>query len=47
MVESARSNSPGGLSSVDPGVVVQLEALGGDVREFRRKLWVRSSARGV
>ena len=40
MVESARSNSPGGLSSADPGVVVQLEALGGDVRELQRKLWV-------
>jgi RNA-directed DNA polymerase len=40
MVESARSNSPGGLSSVDPVEAVQLEAVGGDVRELQRKLWV-------
>ena len=39
MVEVARSNSSGGLSSVDPAVV-QLEAMGGDVRELQRKLWV-------
>jgi RNA-directed DNA polymerase len=40
MVESARSNSPGGLSSVDSAEAVQLEAVGGDVRELQRKLWV-------
>jgi RNA-directed DNA polymerase len=40
MVESARSNSPDGLSSVDLTEAVQLEAVGGDVRELQRKLWV-------
>jgi RNA-directed DNA polymerase len=40
MVELARSNSPGGLLSVDPAEAVQLEAVGGDVRELQRKLWV-------
>ena len=41
MVESARSNSPGGLSPVDPASeMVRLEATGGDVRELQRKLWV-------
>jgi RNA-directed DNA polymerase len=40
MVEIARSNSPGGLSSADPTEAVQLEAVGGDVRELQRKLWV-------
>ena len=41
MVEFARSNSPGGLSPVDPGSeMVQLVASGGDVRELQRKLWV-------
>jgi len=41
MVESARSNSPGGLSSADPvSEMVRLEATGGDVRELQRKLWV-------
>ena len=36
----SRSNSPGGLSSVDPAEAVQLVASGGDVRELQRKLWV-------
>ncbi len=41
MVESARSNSPGGLSPVDPASeMVQLVATGGNVRELQRKLWV-------
>jgi len=40
MVAVERSNSPGGLSSVDPAELVQLEAVGGDVRELQRKLWV-------
>ena len=41
MVESARSNSPGGLWSVDPASeMVLLEATGGNVRELQRKLWV-------
>ena len=48
MVESARSNDPGGLSSADPAGDVALVAMGGDVRELQRKLWVaakRSSGR--
>ena len=40
MVETARSNSPGGRSLADPAEAVQLEAVGGDVRELQRKLWV-------
>ena len=40
MVAVERSNSPGGLSPVDPAELVQLEAVGGDVRELQRKLWV-------
>lgn len=40
MIESARSNSPGGLSSVDPASEMALVATGGDVRELQRKLWV-------
>ena len=40
MIETARSNSPGGRSLVDPAEAVQLEAVGGDVRELQRKLWV-------
>ena len=40
MIGIARSNSPGGLSSADPVEAVQLEAVGGDVRELQRKLWV-------
>src|SRR5919108_3487113 len=40
MVELARSNSLGGLSSADPAEVASLEATGGDVRELQRKLWV-------
>jgi RNA-directed DNA polymerase len=40
MVELARSNSPGGLSSVDPAAMAQLMAMGGGVRELQRKLWV-------
>ena len=40
MVETARSNSPGGRSSADPADVAQLEAMGGDVRELQRKLWM-------
>ena len=40
MVEIARSNSPGGLWSADPAETVQLEAVGGDVRELQRRLWV-------
>jgi RNA-directed DNA polymerase len=41
MVELARSSSPGGLSSADPASeMVQLEAMGGDVRELQCKLWV-------
>jgi RNA-directed DNA polymerase len=40
MVELARSISPGGLSSVEPAAVAQLEAMGGDVRDLQRKLWV-------
>src|SRR6266487_2117750 len=39
MVELARSNDLGGLSSVDPADA-RLEAGGGDVRDLRRKLWV-------
>jgi len=39
MVEIARSNSPDGREPVDP-VEVQLEAIGGDVRELQRRLWV-------
>jgi RNA-directed DNA polymerase len=39
MVELARSNDLGGLLSADPAGV-QLEAMGGDVRELQRKLWV-------
>ena len=40
MVEPARSNSPGGLSSVGPADDVALVAMGGDVRDLQRKLWV-------
>jgi RNA-directed DNA polymerase len=40
MVELARSNSPGGLSSADPAAMAQLMAMGGGVRELQRKLWV-------
>jgi RNA-directed DNA polymerase len=40
MVAVERANSPGGLSSADPAEAVQLEAVGGDVRELQRKLWV-------
>jgi RNA-directed DNA polymerase len=41
MIETARSNFPGGLSPVDPGSeMVQLAATGGDARELQRKLWV-------
>ena len=40
MVETARSNSPGGRSLADPAEAVRLEAVGGDVRELQRKLWV-------
>jgi RNA-directed DNA polymerase len=38
MVEVARSNFPGGLSSADPAS--GLMPCGGDVRELQRKLWV-------
>jgi RNA-directed DNA polymerase len=40
MVGVARPISPGGLLSADPVEVVQLDAIGGDVRELQRKLWV-------
>jgi RNA-directed DNA polymerase len=41
MIETVRSNSPGGLSPVDPASeMVQLEATGGDARGLQRKLWV-------
>lgn len=41
MVAVERSNSPGGLSPVDPASeMVLLAATGGDVRELQRKLWV-------
>src|SRR6266567_4540913 len=40
MVGAVRSNSPGGLSSVDPASEMALVATGGDVRELQRKLWV-------
>jgi RNA-directed DNA polymerase len=40
MIEIARSNFPGGLSSVDPASEMALVATGGDVRELQRKLWV-------
>jgi RNA-directed DNA polymerase len=40
MIAVERSNSPGGLSSVDPASeMVQLVATGGDVRELQRTLW--------
>jgi hypothetical protein len=37
MVGVARPISPGGLLSADPVEVVQLDAIGGDVRELQRK----------
>jgi RNA-directed DNA polymerase len=40
MIEFARSNSPGGLLPADPVETVRLVAVGGDVRELQRKLWV-------
>jgi RNA-directed DNA polymerase len=40
MVEVARPNYPGGLSSADPASEVALVATGGDVRELQRRLWV-------
>jgi RNA-directed DNA polymerase len=40
MVETARSNSPGGPSSADPASEMGLVSTGGDVRELQRKLWV-------
>jgi RNA-directed DNA polymerase len=40
MIELARSNSPGGLWSVDPASEMAVVATGGDVRELQRKLWV-------
>jgi RNA-directed DNA polymerase len=41
MVGSVRSNSPGGLSSVDPfSKKAPVAASGGGVRELQRKLWV-------
>jgi RNA-directed DNA polymerase len=40
MIDVARSNSPGGLASAAPAETVRLEAVGGDVRELQRKLWV-------
>jgi RNA-directed DNA polymerase len=40
MVGAVRSNSPGGLSSADPGSEMAIVASGGGVRELQRKLWV-------
>src|SRR5512135_2241528 len=40
MVEVARSNDPGGLSSADPASEMGLLPTGGDARELQRKLWV-------
>jgi len=40
MVAVERSTFPGGLLPVDPAEAVQLEAVGGNVRELQRKLWV-------
>jgi RNA-directed DNA polymerase len=40
MVESSRSNDPGGLWPVVPSSEMALVATGGDVRELQRKLWV-------
>ncbi len=39
MVELARSNSPGGLSSAVPASEMAMVATGGDVRELQRTLW--------
>jgi RNA-directed DNA polymerase len=40
MVAVERSTFPGGLLPVDPAEAVQLEAVGGNVRELQRRLWV-------